>query len=93
MLGADVVVTELQCFPQAQLEHLLRPRCERDVTGRSLLALADDLDDLLADSGEVDAEALERLGCDALPLVEQPQQDVLGADVVVIEKSGLFLRQ
>jgi hypothetical protein len=31
VLGADVVVTELQRFTQRQLENLLGPRCERDV--------------------------------------------------------------
>ena len=36
---------------------------------------------------------LERLGGDALALVDQPEQDVLGADVVVVEHPGLFLGQ
>ena len=31
VLGADVVVLELQRLAQRQLEHLLRPRGERDV--------------------------------------------------------------
>src|SRR5207248_782166 len=30
VLGADVVVAERQRLAQCQLEHLLRPRCERD---------------------------------------------------------------
>ena len=93
MLGADVVVAELQRLAQRQLQHLLRPRGEGDVTGRGLLALADDLLDLLADALERDAEGLERLGGDALTLVDQAQEDVLGADVVVVEHPGLFLGQ
>jgi hypothetical protein len=48
VLGADVVVAELQRLPQRQLEHLLGPRRERDVPGRRLLAPADDLFNLLA---------------------------------------------
>ena len=40
-----------------------------------------------------DAERLERLGGDALALVDQPEQDVLGADVVVVEEASLLLRQ
>ena len=39
VLGADVVVAELQRFAQGQLEHLLGARRERDVPGRLLLAL------------------------------------------------------
>jgi hypothetical protein len=42
---------------------------------------------------ERDAERLERLRGDALTLVDQTEQDVLGADVVVVEQSCLFLGQ
>ena len=93
VLGADVVVAELQRLAQRQLQHLLGPRRERDVPGRGLLALADDLLDLLADGLERDAERLQGLGGDAFALVDQAEQDVLGADVVVVEHPGLFLGQ
>jgi hypothetical protein len=53
----------------------------------------DDLFNLRPHRFEGDAERLERLGGDALTLVDQPQQDVLGADVVVVEQPRLFLRQ
>ena len=59
VLGADVVVAELQRLAQRQLQHLLRPRGEGDVTGRGLLALADDLLHLLADAFERDAKGPE----------------------------------
>src|SRR5690606_7794014 len=91
VLGADVAVAELQRLAQAQLEHLLGTRGEGDVAGRLLLALADDVLHLLAHGVERDAEALERLGGDALALVDEPEQDVLGADVVVVEHLRLFL--
>ena len=58
-----------------------------------LTAVADDLLDLGAHGLERDAERLERLGGDALALVDQPEQDVLGPDVVVVEQARLFLRQ
>ena len=93
VLGADVVVAELQRLAQRQLEHLLGPRRERDVPARRLLTLADDLLDLLAHSLEGDAEALQGLRGHAFALVDQAEQDVLGADVVVIEHPGLFLGQ
>ncbi len=91
VLGADVVVAELQRFAQRQLEHLLGARREGDVPGRLLLALTDDVLDLLADGIERDAERLERLGGDTLALVDETEQDVLGADVVVVEHLRLFL--
>ena len=91
VLRADVVVTELQRLSQRQLEHLLGARREGDVARRLLLALADDVLDLLADGVEGDPEAFERLGRDTLTLVDQAQQDVLGPDVVVVEHLRLFL--
>src|SRR4029077_2801508 len=66
---------------------------ERDVSGRRLLALADDLLDLAADALQRNAQRFQRLGGYALTLVNKSQQDVLGPDVVVVEHPGLFLRQ
>ena len=91
VLGADVVVAELQRLAQGQLEDLLRPRREGDVPGRRRAALADDLLDLAAHGLERDAEALERLGGDAFALVDQAEQDVLGADVGVVEQARFLL--
>ena len=93
VLGADVVVAELQRLAERQLEDLLGAGGEGDVPGRRRAALADDLLDLAAHGLERDAERLERLGGDAFALVDQPEQDVLGADVVVVEEARLFLRQ
>ena len=93
MLGADVVVAELQRLAERELEDLLGPRRERDVPGRRRAALSDDLLDLAADGLQRDAERLERLGGDALTLVDQPEQDVLGADVVVVEEPSFLLGQ
>ena len=93
MLGADVVVAELQRLAQRQLEHLLGPGRERDVPGRRLLALADDLLDLLPHRVQADPQRLQRLGRDTFALVDEAEQDVLGADVVVVEHPGFFLRQ
>ncbi len=93
MLGTDVVVSELQRFAQAQLENLLGTGRERDVPGRRLLSLADDLLDLAAHAFERDSQRLERLRGHALTLVDEAQEDVLRADVVVVEHPGFFLSQ
>src|SRR2546429_2942619 len=61
--------------------------------GRRLLALADDLLDLLPPGVQADAQRLQRLGRYTFALVDEAEQDVLGADVVVIEHPGFFLRQ
>ena len=93
MLGADIAVAELQGLPQAQLQHLLGVRGERDVTVGGRGPLADHLLDLLA--GVVQGHALggQRLGRNALAFANQTQQQVFGADVVVLEGTSLLLRQ
>ena len=93
MLGADVVVAELQCFPQREFEDLLRARREWNMAARRLLALSDDLLDLGAHGLQGDAQALERLRRHTLTFMDEAEQDVLGADVVVIEHARLFLRK
>src|SRR5690606_18940391 len=93
VLGADVVVAELQRLAQGQLEDLLGAGRERDVPGRRRAALADDLLDLLPHRLEADAQRLERLRGDPLALVDEAEEDVLGADVVVVEEPGFFLGQ
>ena len=93
VLGADVVVAKLQRLTQRQLEHLLGPRGERDVPGRRLLALADDLLNLLAHRLQADPQRLQCLGRDTFTLVDEAEQDMLGADVVVVEHPGFFLSQ
>ena len=91
VLGADVVVAQLQRLAQRELEHLLGARREGDVAARRRATLADDLLDLVADGLERDAEGFERLGGDPLALVDEAEEDVLGADVVVIEEPRFFL--
>ena len=54
------------------------------MTRRRRLARPDDLLDLLTDLVERDPQRLEGLRGDALSLVDQSEQDVLGSDVVVI---------
>ena len=91
VLGADVVVAQRERLAQRQLQHLLGARRERDLAGGDLLAGADDPDDLRADALDRDVERLEHAGGKALLLAEQAEQDVLGADVVVLESPRLLL--
>ncbi len=91
VLGADVVVAERERLAQRQLEHLLGARREGDLAGGDLLTGADDPHDLGADALDGDVEGLEDAGGEALLLAEQAEQDVLRADVVVLEGPGLLL--
>jgi hypothetical protein len=91
VLGADVVVAQGERLAQRQLQDLLGARGERDLPGGDLLAGADDPDDLGADPLHGDVERLEHAGGQALLLAKEPEQDVLGADVVVLESPRLLL--
>ncbi len=86
-------MAELQSLSQGKLEDLLGSRGEGDVPTGSLGSLADDLHDLGTDRLEIDAHRLEAPGRHALALVDQAQQDVLGADVVVVEEARLLLSE
>jgi len=93
VLGAYVVVAELQGFPEREFEHLLRARGERRLGAGSLFAVADDALDLLAHLIEGDVKGGERLGGHALVLAEEAEEQVLGAYVVVVEVAGFVLRE
>ena len=93
VLGADVVVTELQRLAERQLQDLLRAGREGDVARGRLPAVTDDLLHLGAHGLERDSERLEGLGGDAFALVDEAEQDVLGPDVVVVEEPRFLLRK
>ena len=93
MLGADVVVTKLQGLTQCQLQNLLGARGERRLAARPLLAVPDDAFDLLAHLVEGHVQRRKRPGRHPFVLPKEAEQQVLGADVVVVEGPGLFLSQ
>ena len=93
VLGADVVVAERQRLAKRELQHLLRARRERDLPARHLVALADDARHLGPHFLDGDVEGLEHTRGQALLLAEQAEQDVLGADVVVLQGTGFVLRE
>jgi hypothetical protein len=84
-------VAERERLAQRELEHLLRARGERDLARRDLVALADDPRDLGADFLDGDVERLEDTCGEPLLLAQQAEQDVLRADVVVLERARLVL--
>ena len=59
--------------------------------GGDLFAGADDADDLGAHALDGDVERLEDAGRQTLLLAQQAEQDVLGADVVVLERASFLL--
>ena len=94
MLGADVVVVEVAGFFDRVLDDLLGPRRLRQLAHRDHVGPAlDELLDLEADLAQVDVEVLQDVGGDAAAFLDQAEQDVLGADVLVVEALGLLIGQ
>src|ERR671916_2406098 len=91
VLGPDVVVPEREGLAERELQDLLRPWRERDLTGGDLLTGADDAHNLGAHTLNGDVKALEDAGGKALLLAQEAEQDVLGADVVVLQRPRLLL--
>ena len=67
----------------------LRQLAHRDHVGPAL----DELFDLQADLAEIDVEVLQHVGRHAAAFLDQAQQDVLGADVFVVEPLGFLVGQ
>ncbi len=91
VLSANVVVAQLQRFAQRELQNLLGARSERDMSRWGLLPLANNLLHLFTHGAQGDVQGLERFGCNSVTFVDEPEQQVLGADVVVVEHARLFL--
>jgi hypothetical protein len=93
VLGADVALLLLKRLAQRQFKDLLRPLGERDVPGGRLVARPGKLLDLRPGRFHRDPRGPQDIRRRAALLVQQPEQQVLAADVVVAEHPGLFLGQ
>jgi hypothetical protein len=93
VLGADVVVAHAQRALEGELEHGRGPRREWHLARREPLAVADDPRHLRSSPREVDAMRLEHSSRDPFFFAEQPEEQVLGADVVVPKRARLVLRE
>src|SRR5439155_5435452 len=86
MLRPDVVVTELACFLDRELEHPLCLRSEGHLPERELLGESGEgaLDFRLHDL-EPQSATLEHRSRDSFPGADEAEKNVLGADGIVAE--------
>src|SRR5262245_14439707 len=84
-------MAQRQGLAQRELEHLLRARRERDLAGRDFVALTDDPRHLSSDLLDGDVERLQHPRSETFLLTEQAKQQMLGADVVVLQGPGFVL--
>src|SRR5438309_2065948 len=94
MLGADIGVVQLARLAHRELEHFLGPGGVRQVGpgGGGRFALLHRLLDLLLDLFEVDVEIRQYGRGDAFAFADQPQQNVLGPHVLVVQPRSFLPR-
>ncbi len=91
MLGTDVVVPQGQSLAQRPFQHLLGPRCKRDLALRLVVALPYDADHLSPHLFEADFQGAQHSGGDSVGLPQETEEQMLRPDVVVAKDPSLFL--
>ena len=93
MLRTDVRVVEPARLIDGQLNDALGAGGQPDLTGGSTVAAPDDELHSGAHLVQLHTKVRKHLGGYAIALADEPEQQVLGTDVVVVESLGFFLRQ
>ena len=93
VLGADVVVAEPASLVDRELDHALGAGRQPDFADDRPVATPDDELDCGPHLGELDVHVLENARRNSLALADEPEQQMLGADVVVVEPLRLILRK
>ena len=93
VLRADVVVAEAARLVDGQLDDPLGARRQPDLADDRPIAAPDDELDRGPDLGQLDVHVLEDARGDALALADEAEEQMLRADVVVVEPLRLVLSQ
>ena len=93
VLRADVVVAEAARLVDGQLDHPLGARRQAHLADDRAVAAADDELHRRPHLGQLDVHVLEHARGDTLALADETQQEMLRADVVVVEPLRLVLRE
>ena len=94
VLRGDVGLPHLHGFAQRVLQHALDARREGEMSGDvGVLVDGDHLADGLNDAVVADVQAVERLGGETVLLLDEAEQDMLGAHVGLVKRARLILSQ
>src|SRR5436305_14110058 len=85
------MMVEMSRFINSEFQHMLGAWCETDFTRHEPIPTANDAFDGLASPLEIDTQAREHVTGHAFSLPDQAKQEMLGADVVVLEALRFFL--
>ena len=92
MFRADVIVIEVPRFFDRVFDHLFRPRGLRQLAhGDHVGPALDEFFNFKANLAKVDVEILQNIRANAAPFLHQPEQNVLGADIFVVEALGFLI--
>jgi hypothetical protein len=91
VFGAEKVMVEAPRFIDGKLHHFLRSWGQAYFAGHKVISTANNAFDGLTRLVEINPHAREHLADHAFPLTKQAKQEMLGADVVVLETLCLFL--
>ena len=93
MLGADVMMIQAARFIDGQLDHLFGARRQADFAQHDAVAPPNNKFNGAANLVQFNAQITQYFGGNALALTHQTEQQMLGADVVVLEALRFFLGQ
>jgi hypothetical protein len=92
VLGPDEVVADRPRLAHRKLKDLLGLLREHDLRRRDRRTRVDGAKDLLANAIDADIYRREQQRCQPLLLTHQPEQDVLTADPIVLERPRFLVR-
>ena len=94
VLGADIIMVEVAGLLHRVFDHLLGPRGLRQLAHRHHVGAAlHELLDFHADLPQVDVEVFEHVGSHTAALLDEAEEHVLGADVLVVKPLGFLIGQ
>ena len=94
MFRADISMIECFGFLCRERENFFHPRSIRDIANHLLIGAGADLFlDFHADGFEVESHLLKDIDRDALSQLNQPEQEMLGADEVVVKSISFLSRE
>jgi hypothetical protein len=91
MFSADVVVIEPTCFIDGEFNNFFRAGCQANLSEHGTVAAADDELHGGPHFAKFYTKVREHFGCDAITLPHEAEEEMLGANVVVVETLGFFL--
>jgi hypothetical protein len=91
VFGTNILVLETTRFVVGKLHHVLGVWGQTDFAGHEVISIANDTLDGLTRLLEIHTQMREHVRGHTIPLTKQAQQEVLGADGVVVEALCFFL--